>query len=92
MLFKKLHVMPYGQSPKIRGAICKAPINTTDINDKFLRQADSSGLIIVKIKMKLAYSGHACQLLQYLKSNNEFYSHIEVDISHIPSSLIEMIN
>ena len=32
------------------------------------------------------------QLLQYLKSNNEFYSDIEVDMSHIPSSLIEVIN
>ena len=32
------------------------------------------------------------QLLRYLKSNNEFYSDIEVDISHIPSILIEVIN
>ena len=32
------------------------------------------------------------QLLPYLKSNNEFYSNIEVDISPIPSSLIEVIN
>ena len=32
------------------------------------------------------------QLLQYLKLNNEFYSGIEVDISHIPSSLVEVIN
>ena len=32
------------------------------------------------------------QLLEYLKSNNEFYSGIEVDMSHIPSSLIEVIS
>ena len=32
------------------------------------------------------------QLLDYLKTNNEFYSGIEVDMSHIPSSLIELIN
>ena len=82
--------------------MCKVPINTTDINSKFPCQADSSGLVIVKIKTKLAYRGHVYfeqvrpyiinQLLQYLKSNNEFYSDIEVDMSHIPSSLIEEIN
>ena len=31
-------------------------------------------------------------LLHYLKLNNEFYLDIETDKSHIPSSLIEMIN
>ena len=54
---------------------------------------------MIKMKRKLEYRSHesVCpylinQLLQYLKLNNDFYSGIEVDISHIPSSLIEVIN
>ena len=34
----------------------------------------------------------ANQLLRYIKSNNEFYSDIEVYISHISFSLIAVIN
>ena len=59
----------------------------------------SNGLAMIKMKRKLEYRSHesVCpylvnQLLQYLKLNNEFYSGIEVDISHIPSSLVEVIN
>ena len=86
----------------MRGAICNVPIDTIDISNALPRQADSNGLLIVKLKCRLEYKGHVYfesvrpyvinQLLQYLKLNNELFSDIEIDISHIPSSLIEMIN
>ena len=53
------------------------------------------------IETQLEYRGHVYfeslppyvinQLLEYLQLNIEFYLDIEIDISHIPSSLIEMI-
>ena len=58
ILFKKLHIMPKGQSPKIRGAICNVPIDTIDISNTLPRQAGSNGLVIVKLKRKLEYRGH----------------------------------
>ena len=74
--------MPKGQGPKIRGAICNVPIDTTAISNTLPRQADSNGPVIVKLKCKLEYRGHVYyesvrpyvinQLLQYLKLNNEF--------------------
>ena len=58
ILFKKLHIMPKGQSPKIRGATCNVPIDTIDISNTLPRQADINGLVIVKLKRKLEYRGH----------------------------------
>ena len=86
----------------MRGAICNDPIDTIDISNTLPRQADSNGLVKVKLKCRLEYKGHVYfesvrpyvinQLLQYMKLNNELFSDIEIDISHIPSSLIDMIN
>ena len=49
--------MPKSQGPKIRGAICNVPIDTTDISNNLPRQADRNGLVIVKLKRKLEYRG-----------------------------------
>ena len=58
VLFKKLHVMHKGQSLKIRGAISNVPIDTIGISNTLPRQADSNGLIIVKLKRNLERRGH----------------------------------
>ena len=102
LLFKKIHIMPKGQSPKIKGAICNVPVDTVDISGTLPRQADSNGLIIVKLKRKLEYRGHVYfesvrpniinRLLQYLKLNNQLYADIEIDISHVPSNFVEMLD
>ena len=60
---KKFHIMPKVQSPKIRGAICNVPIDAIDISNSFPCQADSNGLVIVKMKRRLQYRGHV-----YIKS------------------------
>ena len=33
LLFKKIHIMPKGQSPMIKGAICNVPVDTVDLSD-----------------------------------------------------------
>ena len=59
IFFKKVTVMPKGQSPNAKGSICNIPISEIDNNCNFLlRPADSNGVIIVKLKRKAAYRGH----------------------------------
>ena len=60
ILFKKVTVMPKGKSLKIKGSICNIPVSEVDVNcNMFPRPADSNGFIIVKLKSKLEYKGHA---------------------------------
>ena len=91
ILFKKVTVMPKGQSLKVKGSICNIPISEIDNNCNSLpRPADSNGVIIVKLKRKTAYRVHALfgpvtprlieSLLQYLKKHNHLYRNIEIDI------------
>ena len=55
ILFKKVTVIPKGQSPKVKGSICNIPISEIDNNCNSLpRPADSNGVIVVKLKMKAA--------------------------------------
>ena len=59
ILFKKVTVMPKGQSPKVKGSICNIPVSDIDSNCNSLpRPADSNGVIVVKLKRKVEYRGH----------------------------------
>ena len=100
--FKKINIMLKGQFPKMKGAICNVPVDTVDISNTLPRQADSNGLIIVKLKRKMEYRGHVYfetvrpdiinRLLQYLKINNPLYNDIDIDLSQIPVDLTDMID
>ena len=57
MLFSKVMIMPKGQMPKIKGAICNVPIDVGEVTKILPRGADSNGIITVKLKRKLAYNG-----------------------------------
>ena len=54
-LFKKVAIMPKGQSPKIKGSVCNVPVEIMDVSTLLLRQANSNGLVIIKLKRKLEY-------------------------------------
>ena len=56
--FKKVTIMPKGQSRKFKGAICKVLIDVVSTCNSFPRSADCNGLVIVKLKRKLEYRGH----------------------------------
>ena len=60
VLFKKVTIMPKGQFPKLEGAICNIPVDTSDITNVLPHGAESSGLIMVKLKRKLSFQGHLC--------------------------------
>ena len=66
--FKKVTIMPKGQSPKFKGAICNVSIDVASTCNTSTRPADSNALVIVKLKRKLEYRGHVyfepvCQIL-----------------------------
>ena len=62
------------------------------------RPADSNGLIIVKLKRKLEYKGHAVfqavrpdiviQFLEFLRSQIDLYSDIEINPANIPVDIL----
>ena len=58
LLFKKISIMPKGQSPELKCALCNVPIDVVDVCNTLPRPADSNGIVIVKLKRKLQYRGH----------------------------------
>ena len=89
-LFKKVSIMPKGNAPKMKGAICNVPTEAENICDTLPRPAHSNGLLLLKLKRKLMYRGHVyfepvksqllSDLLHYLKENNQFYSNVTIDL------------
>ena len=55
LLFKKVAIMPKGQSPKIKGSVCNVPVEIMDVSTLLSKQANSNGLVIIKLKKKLEY-------------------------------------
>ena len=45
LLFRKISIMPKGQSPKLKGALCNGPIDVVDICNIFPRPVDSMALL-----------------------------------------------
>ena len=58
LLFKKIAIMPKGQSPKLKGNICNVPVEVNDIVTTLPREPSKNGLLIVKLKRKLEYRGY----------------------------------
>ena len=96
--FKKVTIIPEGQWPKFKGAICNVPIDVVSTYNTLPRPADSNGLVTVKLKRKLEYMGHVyfehvhprliLKILQFLKKNNPLYYDIDINLSNIPDCLV----
>ena len=50
--------MPKGQQKKFRGAICNVPVNCDTVCQSLPRPSELCGIILLKLKRKLEYSGH----------------------------------
>ena len=94
----KVAIMPKGQFPQLKDAICNIPIETMDITNT--QGGDSSGLLMVKLKRKLNFWGHVYfqavspefihATLSYLKENNVSYSNINIDMDSLLISLTNL--
>ena len=95
---RKVVIMPKGNSPKIKGAICNVPVDAEDMCNVLPRPACSNGLLVVKLKRKLTYRGHVyfepirpniiTELLNFFKINNPFYTNVTIDLNHLSDELL----
>ena len=94
--------MPKGQFPKLKGAVCNILIGASDITNVLTHGADSSGLLMVKLKSKLSFRGHVCLspfsaesvylALSYLKVKSPYYKDITIDMGTLPSDLTDLVD
>ena len=97
MLFKKVVIMPKGQSPKLKGSICNVPVESKDVCNVLPRGMDNNGVVLVKLKRKLCYRGHVyfepvrpgivVSALEYLKANNPLYKDVTIDSNYSGENL-----
>ena len=90
LLFKKVVIMPKGNSPKIKGAICNVPVDSDGVCNVLPCPACSDGLLLLKLKRKLIYCSHVyfepirphlvLELLNFLKENNFLYNNVTIEL------------
>ena len=100
IVFEKIVVMPKGQQRKIKGSICNVPVDSDQTCSVLPRPPERSGIIMIKLKRKLAFKGHVyfqavrpdivITALNWLRVNNPLYSGITVNIENIDSNLTEL--
>ena len=97
IVFEKIVVMPKGQQRKIKGAICNVPVECEQTCEILPRPSSSSGIILLKLKRKLEFSGHVyfqavrpqllLNALQWLKNNNLLYKNVTINQGNIDTSM-----
>jgi len=55
ILFHRVTIMPKGEFPKLKGAICNIPVETGNVCNVLLRGVDSSNVVFVQLKRKLSH-------------------------------------
>lgn len=100
LLFKKITIIPKGQMPKLKGAICNIPVSVNETSTTLPRNLNSSGIVLVKLKKKLEFHGHVyfqpvsseklVNALLYFKIHNNFYEDVEIDITDLPPELLDL--
>ena len=55
ILFQKIAIMPKGQFPKIKGAICNIPVDTTSVCNTLPRDIANNNILFVQLKRKLSF-------------------------------------
>ena len=92
--------MPKGRQRKIKGAICNVPVNCDQTCKILPRPPERSGIILLKLKRKLQFRGHAyfqpvrpeliMTALNWLTANNPLYKDIQIDCGNIDVQLTGM--
>ena len=77
ILFKKVTLMPKGHIPKLKDSTCNIPIETASIVNTLPHDADSSGLVMVKLKRKLSFRDHVYSLRENCPNTELFLVRIQ---------------
>ena len=90
LVFQKIVVLPEGQQRKIKGATCNIPVNSETVCKSLPRQSEQYGVILLKLKRKLKYSGHQyCEAvrpeslrraLAFLKEHSYLCQSVEINM------------
>ena len=93
LVFQKIVVLPKGQQRKIKWTICNVSVNCVTVCKSLPRPSEQSGVILLKLKRKLKYSGHQyCEAVRpeslrrgshFLKENKHLYENVEIDMKNI---------
>ena len=59
IVFEKIIVVPKGQQRKIKGAICNVPVEYVQTCNILPCPPERSGIILLKLKIKLEFKGHS---------------------------------
>ena len=59
IFFKRVSIMPKATLPKLKESIWNVPVHAVDVANGLPRDADSNGLIVIKLKRKLTCKDHA---------------------------------
>ena len=59
IVFEKIVIMPKGEQRKIKGAVCNVPVECDETCAVLPRPSERSGIIMLKLKRKLEFKGHA---------------------------------
>lgn len=88
MLFTTVIIIPKGQMPKIKGAVCNVLINVAGVAKVLPRASDSNGIMIVKVNRKISFRGQAHFLivrpqfihaaLQFVQVKKPFFITMEI--------------
>ena len=86
LLFKKIVVMPKGQTPKMYDSITNVPVNVSETYNHLPRERNCEEAILVKLKRKIAFKGHVYfepvrsqrvrAALEFLKNVNPLYQDV----------------
>ena len=49
LLFKKITILPKGESPELKGTMCNVPVDVAGVCNNLSHASDSNGLVIVKL-------------------------------------------
>ena len=92
LVSQKIVVLLKGQQKKVKGAICNVPVNCETVCKSLPRPSEQSGVILLKLKRKLKYSGHQyCEAvrpeslrraLEFLKEKNHLYQNVEIGMEN----------
>ena len=94
-------IMPKGQCPKIKSAICNVAINASDICKVLPRGMDNNGVVQLYPKKRLNFKSHVLfqavrpkvvhGVLDLLKKNNALYYDIDINLDNIPKNWVNTI-
>ena len=100
LLFKKVVIMPKGQTPKMHDSITNVPVNVSETYNHLPRERNCEEAILVKLKRKIAFKGHVYfepvrpqrvrAALEFLKNVNPLYQGVLISDTSINPDLLSI--